>query len=53
VDSGLQIEQGLAGGDDLVTQEAPLAGFQRRLEQLLHPLLGAASPSSSDDPNPP
>ncbi|KKD57645.1 hypothetical protein VM57_03135 [Stenotrophomonas maltophilia] len=53
VDSGLRIEQGLAGGDDLVTQEAPLAGFQRRLEQLLHPLLGAASPSSSDDPNPP
>ncbi|RTQ88289.1 MULTISPECIES: hybrid sensor histidine kinase/response regulator [Stenotrophomonas] len=50
VDSGLQIEHGLAGGDDLATQAAPLAGFQRRLEQLLHPLLDAASSSLPDDP---
>ncbi|AWB77167.1 sensor histidine kinase [Stenotrophomonas maltophilia] len=50
VDSGLQIEQCLAGGDDLATQAAALAGFQRRLEQLLHPLRDAASPSLPDDP---
>ncbi len=50
VDSGLQIEHGLAGGDDLATQAAALAGFQRRLEQLLHPLLGAAPPFLPDDP---
>ena len=39
VDRGLQIEHALAGGADLATQAAPLAGFQRRLEQLLHPCL--------------
>ena len=50
VDSGLQIEHSLASGDDLTTQAASLARFQRRLEQLLHPLLDAASPSPPDDP---
>lgn len=50
VDRGLQIEHALAGGADLATQAAPLAGFQRRLEQLLHPLLDPASPSLPDDP---
>ncbi|WP_414492632.1 ATP-binding protein [Stenotrophomonas maltophilia] len=50
VDSGLQIEQCLAGGDDLAIQAAALAGFQGRLEQLLHPLLDTAPPSLPDDP---
>ena len=50
-DSGLQIEQHLAGGDSLSGQAGPLAAFQQRLLQLLHPLLGATPSSLHDAPD--